>query len=286
MQRQSSSHRRASGDRLLIAAVLLLAAAGLGAEHGTPPEAPTAAELLERAFHNLYAEDYTQTMRLATRFRGGREMSRRLQVTRKQSAQPGKALVRFLEPFAIRRTSILILENDGRSDDLYVYLPAAGRTRHLSSSQRKDSFFGTDLSYEDIEPKQAADYEVVLVGSGTLEGDPCVVVDIRARPHFESTYEKMVSCIESERGLIYWTEFYRKGSVVKRLEVGPQDVREIGTKFIPFTMTVATPRNRSETLVQTESYELRPVIPDSLFTTWNLEAGDAERDRARAAAAE
>jgi hypothetical protein len=269
----------------LIAAVLLLAAAGLGAEDGTP-EAPKAAELLDRAFHNLYADDYTQTLQLATRFRGGREMSRRLQVTRKQSAQPGKALVRFLEPFAIRRTSILILENDGRSDDLYVYLPAAGRTRHLSSSQRKDSFFGTDLSYEDIEPKQAADYKVSLAGLGALKDDPCVILDIRARPHFESTYEKMVSCIESERGLIYWTEFYRKGSVVKRLEVDPRDVREIGTKFIPFTMTVATPRNRSETLVLTESYELRPVIPDSLFTTWNLEAGDADRDRARAGPSE
>lgn len=268
----------------MILVALLLPAAGLGAEEGMP--GATATELLERAFHNLYADDYVQTLRLATRFRGGREMSRTLQVTRKQSAQPGKALVRFLEPFAIRRTSVLILENDGRSDDLYVYLPAARRTKHLSSSQRKDSFFGTDLSYEDIEPKQAADYETSLVGPGILNEDPCVIIEIRARPHFESTYEKMVSCIERDRGLIYWTEFYRKGSVVKRLEVDPRDVRRIGTKFIPFKMTIATPRNRSETLVVTESYELRPVIPDSLFTTWNLESGDAKRDRARAAEAE
>ena len=69
---------------------------------------------------------------------------------------------------------------------------------------------------------------------------------------------------------------------MKRLEVDPGSVREIGTKFIPFSMTVKTPRQRSETLVRTESYELRPEIPDALFSTWNLEAGDADRDRRRA----
>ena len=42
------------------------------------------------------------------------------------------------------------------------HAPAAARlTRRLSSSQRADSFFGTDLSYEDVEPKRISDYEVV-----------------------------------------------------------------------------------------------------------------------------
>ena len=70
--------------------------------------------------------------------------------------------------------------------------------------------------------------------------------------------------------------------MTKRLEIDPDSVRAVGSRFIPFEMTMRTTRSGSETLLRTESYELRPEIPDSLFTTWNLESGSASRDRTRA----
>ena len=121
--------------------------------------------LLARAFANLYADDYIQTLELAAESPGMRPVVRTLQILRKQSVQPGKALVRFLEPFDVRRTSVLILENADANDDLWVYLPALRMTRRISSSQRADSFFGTDLSYEDVEPKHADDYDVTPGGA-------------------------------------------------------------------------------------------------------------------------
>ena len=265
----------------LVGLALLLPPSAVASEDASAPP-PDGDALLARAFHNLYADDYVQTLEMTTRGRSGRGMSRRMQITRKQSADPGKALVRFLDPYQIRRTAILILENDDASDDFYVYLPAARITRHLSSAQRADSFFGTDFSYEDIEPKEAVDYVARLTGSGYLGERPCALVEIHAREGIDSTYERMVSCIEAERGVIYWTDFYRKGAVTKRLEIDPASVRAIGSRFIPFEMTMRTPRSGSETLLRTESYDLRPQIPDSLFTTWNLEAGSARRDRSRA----
>ncbi len=268
----------------LLALGVGLAAVAAAQPRDATPAPGTAQVLLERAFANLYADDYIQTLRLTTRARGGREMSRQLQITRRQSVRPGKALVRFLAPYDVRHTSILILENDGASDDLFVYLPAVRRTRHLSSSQRRDAFFGTDLCYEDVEPKQAADYRASWLGMEMRDDAPvCARLEIRARPPFESTYERMISCIEPERAVIHWTEFYREGQVVKRLETDLSQVRSIGDRFIPFRMAIATPRIRSETRVDTERYDLRPAIPDALFTTWNLEAGDARGDRAKSA---
>jgi len=240
----------------------------------------TASQLLERAFSNLYADDYIQTLELSTRGEGMRPLTRKLQITRKQSVRPGKALVRFLEPFDIRRTSVLILENDRAADDLYVYLPALDLTRRVSAAQRADSFFGTDLSYEDIEPKRAADYEVSrIVADGDAEG--CVRLELRAAESFESTYERMVSCIETERAIIRWSEFFRHGRPVKRLEIDRAAVEPIGSRFIPFLMTIRTLRTGSETQVRTLAYELTAEISDRLFSTWNLAAGDADRDRSR-----
>jgi len=273
------SRRRA----LLVAFALLAAPDALGAQDAVPAP-PPAQELLERAFHNLYADDYIQTLAFETRARGGPATSRRLQLTRKRSQGRGRALLRFLEPPEIRRTAVLVLENPDRADDLYVYLPAARMTRHLGATQRADSFFGTDLSYEDVEPKRAEDWEAHGLGWGEHAGAPCARVEIRPRAGFESSYERLDACIEVERGVLLWSEFHRAGRVVKRLEVEPASIRRVGTREFPFAMTFSTPARRSETRVVTESYEPRPEIPDELFSAWNLEAGSPERDRARSEA--
>jgi hypothetical protein len=254
-------------------AAALLAAAPAAAD---PPD-PRA--LLDRAFANLYADDYVQTLELAAESEGMRPVVRTLQIVRKQSVQPGRALVRFLEPPDVRRTSVLILENATANDDLWVYLPALRMTRRISASQRADAFFGTDLSYEDVEPKHAADYDVKL-GPAAPDAEGCVALEITARGDFESTYDAMRSCIEPERALIVWTEFVRKGEVVKRLRMDPKSVRPVGKRFIPFLITMETLRTRSRTEVRTQSYELASV-PEKMFNTWNLESGDAEKDRKR-----
>ena len=106
----SKIRRRLVGALSLAACTVALSAAGQPAVEGPGIDAPL---LLERAFRNLYGEDYVQTMRLETQPRSGRGMTRLIQITRRQSVVPGKALVRFLEPYQVRRTSILILENDG-----------------------------------------------------------------------------------------------------------------------------------------------------------------------------
>ena len=247
------------------------------------PEAPAA--LLERAFANLYGDDFVQVMTLSTWRRAGHSITRRAQLTRKQSVQPGKAMVRFLEPADIRRTGVLILERDDRYDDFFVFLPALGKVRRLVSGQRADSFFGTDLCYEDVEPKHADDWDVKLLGPSEEAGTPCMVLDIRPKPQHESTYERMESCIEPERAIILRTDFFRRGHAVKQLRVDVASVHDVAGRHIPFSFRMETPGQRSSTHVGTESYEIRAGIPDQLFTTSNLEAGDADGDRRAAAEA-
>ena len=128
---------------LAFAALLAAVSGGAGAEDTAPAESPAA--LLDRAFENLYGDDFVQVLSLSTQRRGSQAMVRRIQLLRKQSEQPGKAIVRFLEPPEVRRTAVLILESSARYDDFFVFLPALGKVRRISSGQRADSFFGTDL---------------------------------------------------------------------------------------------------------------------------------------------
>jgi len=250
-----------------------------GAARGEDAAAESPAALLGRAFGNLYGDDFVQVMQLSTRRRASQPMVRRIQLVRKQRERPGRTIVRFLAPPDVRRTGVLILEADGRYDDLFVFLPALGKVRRLAAGQRADSFFGTDLAYEDVEPKRAADWQVSLVEHGEEEGVPCALLDIRPKQLGVSTYERMVSCIDPVQAIILRTDFWRGGEAVKQLRVRPADVRDVGGRRIPFVITLTTPRLRSETVVTTESYELRPGLSAAIFTQSNLQSGNAESDR-------
>jgi hypothetical protein len=260
-----------------VVAMLMLSTPGR-AQTEVPVSGARAKLLLDRAFRNLYADDYVQSLELISQQRGGRGVRRRLQVIRKQSIRPGKALIRFLEPYDIRHTSILILENEGENDDLWVYLPALRLTRRLSAAQRADSFFGTDLAYEDVEPKRSEDYVARPLSQDASDPD-CTAIRIEPRAGIESSYERMIACIDEKRAVIRWMEFYRNGNVVKRLEAIAESIRAVDHHFIPFEMVFTTPRTQSTTRVLTDRYEIHEAIPDALFSTWNLEVGDAARDR-------
>lgn len=245
----------------------------------------SATRLLGGAFTNFYGDDYIQTMELIVDVPGSRSTTKKLQIIRRQGSQPGKALIRFLDPYDVRRTAVLVLQNEGALDDLYVYLPALRMIRRISSAQRADSFFGTDLSFEDIEPKVADDYVATRV-SYEVRGGDCAGLEIVSRENVRSSYERMVLCVESDRNLIHGIDYYRNAELIKQLDVDVSSVRVIGDRYIPFMMTMRTLRTRSETRIVTEHYELADDIPESVFSTRNLESGDAAGDRARVVADE
>jgi hypothetical protein len=280
---------RGGEERLAAAAilawlVLVAIPSPVCADEDALPSATPPGELLDRVYRNLYAADFVQVMTLTTRSASGRTMTRRLQVTRKQSSLPGKALVRFLEPPDIRGTSLLVLERDDRYDDVFLYLPAFDRIRRVSSAQRADAFFGTNLTYEDLEPKRSTDFDARIVGREAVEGIPCVLLEVRPHPELESQYERTVACVDPERAVALWTDHYAKGRVLKRTECDPQRIQLVEGRHVPFHARIASREAAAETLFVTESYETRSAIPDTLFTAKHLMRGDEETDRERSQA--
>jgi hypothetical protein len=211
-------------------------------------------------------------------------VTRRVQIVRRQGRHGGRALVRFLEPEDIRKTSLLLLEREEGYDEVYLYLPAFRLVRHLAVSQRADAFFGTDVSYEDLEPKDPDDFDARWLGRASGEDAACVRLELRPRSGVESMYDRVIPCIDPERAVILRAEFHRGEELLKRLWVDPESIERHGATLMPGRVRLETPRQGTQTWVVTEAYEPVAGIPDSLFTRSNLELGDAERDREKAAA--
>lgn len=86
-------------------------------------------------------------------------------------------LVRFKSPADVKGTSFLQIEHSGADDDQWVYLPALHKSRRLVSSNRKDSFIGSDFSYGDVMPPKVSLYQHKLLKEETVDGTACYVIE-------------------------------------------------------------------------------------------------------------
>src|SRR2546423_9149621 len=71
--------------------------------------------------------------------------------------------VNFKSPADVRGTKTLLIEHSGKDDDIWIYLPALKKVRRLVSSNKKDSFVGTDFTYEDVIGQKVEDWNHSLV---------------------------------------------------------------------------------------------------------------------------
>ena len=86
------------------------------------------------------------------------------------------------------------------SDDIYIYYPDAEEVIRLSGSALKNSFLGSDFSYEDLtgDDDYSARYDYTLVGSEEYEGVSCYKISFTAKKLSE-TYQQEEMLIDSER---------------------------------------------------------------------------------------
>ncbi|MDD5332811.1 MAG: outer membrane lipoprotein-sorting protein [Rhodoferax sp.] len=159
-------------------ASLLLAACILA----IPPaaqSAPTADEIMQKNFFASKPKRVFQevTMTLVNE----RNETRLRKITSLISLQANgfdtNILVRFLAPPDVKGTSFLQIEHAQGEDDQWIFLPALHKSRRLVSSNRKDSFIGSDFSYGDVIPPKVSLYQHKLLREETVGTQPCYVVE-------------------------------------------------------------------------------------------------------------
>ncbi|MBT7423485.1 MAG: outer membrane lipoprotein-sorting protein, partial [Candidatus Marinimicrobia bacterium] len=89
-----------------------------------------------------------------------------------------KQIMWFMEPRDDKGVAFLKIENDGKDDEMRMWLPAFKKVRRISSKKRGDSFMGSDLSYEDLSNRKIADHDYSRLDDQTLNSKLCYVLEI------------------------------------------------------------------------------------------------------------
>ena len=211
--------------RLAFAALLLAPHPGLAQEDATPLS-PLA--IVETAFDRMFNYPSVRSVTLRIE-RGGRSpVLRRFDVAYARSGGRGRTLLRFREPEYLRGSALLILEEEDGRSDVWIYQPSLRRPRRIIASHKGDAFFGSDLSYEDLEHHAWRRFALVRRPDARVEGRPCFVVE--ATPPPDSQYSKAVAFVEQGRMALLRLDFHRGGGErpVKSLVVAPEEIAEVG----------------------------------------------------------
>ena len=183
-------------------------------------------------------------------------------------------LVRFVAPADIKGTATLMVEHAGADDDMWVYLPALGKVRRLSASNKKDSFVGTDFSYGDIIGYKAEEWTHKLVREESLAGVPCFVIE--STPGTDSVkqnsgYSKRLSWIGKDNFVASQIEVWDLGGQpLKRISAS--DIRPVGStgRFQPMLSVAENLQSGHRTSVQFQDFKADQQVAASMFRPQEL----------------
>jgi hypothetical protein len=227
--------------------------------------------IVETAFDRMFNYPSVRSVTLRIH-RGGRPATlRRFDVVYARSEGRGRSLLRFAAPEYLRGSALLILEEDDGRSDVWIYQPALRRPRRIIASHKGDAFFGSDLSYEDLEHHAWRRFGLARLPDAAVEGRPCFVVE--ATPPSDSQYSKAVVFVERERLALLRLDFYRGGSErpLKSLQVPAQEIAEEGGLLEPRRMWMRQEGRDAATELVFDRIQSGIPIASEVFAAMRLE---------------
>ncbi len=108
---------------------------------------------------------------------------------------------------------------EGKSDDLWLYLPSLRQSRRMNTRDQDDAFMGSDLTFSDMGQRRLDEDEHKLLGEELYNKIPCYVVQSTSKSK-SSIYSKRISWISKTGSLVLKVDYYdRKGSLLKTQDI-------------------------------------------------------------------
>jgi outer membrane lipoprotein-sorting protein len=184
-----------------------------------------------------------------------------------------RSVIVFQSPASIAGTRFLTIENAGKEDDRWIFLPGVGKVRRIAASEGSSSFVGTDMSYDDISSQDrnvTLDTHRLLGEEKTRNGDCYVIESTPKDPLYQ--YSKMVSYIDKASFVNYKIELYdKRGALAKVLEI--LELKDVQGRLTAMVTRMTTLAAATSTTIHVDNIKYDENIPEGVFTTTFLETG-------------
>lgn len=237
------------------------------------PFAQSADEIVKASRGRIDADTISTRSRMIIYAKDGSTTERLLDQYSSDTKEGTRTVIVFQKPASVAGTRFLTVENRGKADDRWIFLPSLGKIRRISSSESSGSFMGTDFSYEDVSftDRDYTEDSHALLREETLDGKDCWVIE--SKPKDQSfQYSKTISWIGKADQVTIRAQFFdKRGALLKQLDLG--SLETVQGRLTPMTMRMSDLQAKTSTEVKIEILKYDEKIPPSVFTTRFLETG-------------
>jgi len=196
--------------------------------------------------------------------------TRKIEMYSKEGKEGRDSFIKFLEPADVKGTTFLTTAHKTSDDEQRLYLPALGKVRRISSSDKDGKFMGSDLFYYDMEDHDYEDYTYSYIKEDVYDGKNCFVIEMYPKDT-NAPYSKQKVWIAKDDYFAYKIECYdKKGNkgLIKTLVM--LNIKNIDGVLIPERIVVDNHKENHKTLLQRENIKINIGLKDSIFTVQNL----------------
>lgn len=240
--------------------------------------APSAREIMDKVAltRKLDGSEAVVTMNIMDEKGGSRVRKITMATKLFDAGKTEKRIYRFLSPADVKGTGVLVFDYEASADDVWVFLPALRKTRRIVSSQRSQSFMGSEFSYGDLNIPPLDDFNYTIVKEEAVGGEDCWVIDVvpkkkeigEAEGYSKKTYWVSKKTFFPRKGLYYGLD----GQLAKELK--NDNVKLIDPKksrYRALRMEMTNKKNGRRSVFESEKVALAPDTKDEYFTPAYLE---------------
>ena len=179
-----------------------------------------------------------------------------------------KQMIWFLKPAKDKGISFLKIEHDDKDDFMTMWLPGFSRFKRIKSSQKSDSFMGSDLSFEDLTNRIISDYTYKILESNETEK----WYQLESIPiELESEYSRHVTKIsEIEEGIFIAIEENSYDKKNQLLKTKNFNFQKIDSYYLMNGLEVKNVQKNHSTALTVNDISLNNKYEDSKFIQRSL----------------
>jgi outer membrane lipoprotein-sorting protein len=190
----------------------------------------------------------------------------------KEAGDLKSVLMAFHTPASVKGTRFLQVENSGRADDKWIYLPALKAVRRIASSEGDKSFMGSDATYDDMSSREVEEDTHELLGEESFGGFSCYKIKSVPKDPTASQYSYRIALIDKATWVPVKVQMFdKKQQLLKELVV--ERLEETGGYWIPRQNTLKNVQTGHSTRLVINKIEVDTVIDDRVFSTNFLSQG-------------
>jgi len=226
----------------------------------------TGREIVEKVYNLPTGEDQTSNLTMTLINKSGKQRVRIIKQFSKDMGDVEKSIMFFQSPADVKNTSFMswTYDDESKSDDQWIYLPALKKTKRISSDSKSDYFMGSDFTYDDLGDRKLDDDTHKLIGDETIDGVDYYLVESTPKDE-EYMYSKTKTWIRKDNFVGLKKEFYdEEEDLLKILKI--KKFEEISGFVVITSSEMENVQKNHRTTMVLGNLEINTGIPASKFS--------------------